>query len=195
VKVVLSGDDCHWIVPVLPLSVIVDEPPLHIVEGEALAVPPTETGFTVTDALPVEAAPFVTFTLSVAGVVVPAVQVICVVPCPAVIVPFVRVHAYVAPAPAFATDAVLPVERAHTVEADVVIVAFGEVGNPSNLHEQTLSLPSSRKEFAWPPSLYSSWALMPLVRSVIVSVIVVLCMWPAGSVYPLPPIWVPAMVI
>src|SRR5258705_44305 len=39
--------DCHWMVPVLPVSVIVVEEPLQIVAGLAVAVPPTLVGFTV----------------------------------------------------------------------------------------------------------------------------------------------------
>lgn len=46
------------------------------------------------------------------------------VPAPPVIEPFVIDHAYVAPAPALATDALLPAELAQTV-AEVVIVADG----------------------------------------------------------------------
>lgn len=46
------------------------------------------------------------------------------VPAPPVIEPFVIDHAYVAPAPALATDALLPAELAQTV-AEVVIMADG----------------------------------------------------------------------
>src|SRR5438128_2744738 len=48
VNVTLSGEDCHWMVPVLPAKVIVEEEPLQIAAGKAVAVPPTEVGFTVT---------------------------------------------------------------------------------------------------------------------------------------------------
>ena len=43
---------------------------------------------------------------------------------PKVIVPLLMLHAYVAPVPAVATDAVLPVDKEHTDEA-AVIDAFG----------------------------------------------------------------------
>jgi hypothetical protein len=43
-----SGDCCHWIVPVLPLTLTVVLLPLHTVEAVAVAVPPTEVGLTVT---------------------------------------------------------------------------------------------------------------------------------------------------
>ena len=48
VKVTSSVEDCHWVVPVLPVRVIVDELPLQIVPGDGVAVPPTEIGLTVT---------------------------------------------------------------------------------------------------------------------------------------------------
>ena len=57
VNVVLSGEACHWIAPVLPDSVIVVPLPLHTVEAVAVAVPPTDVGFTVTAALAEKAAP------------------------------------------------------------------------------------------------------------------------------------------
>ena len=44
----LSGDDCHCIVPVLPVRDTVELAPVHIVAGEAAAVPPAEAGFTFT---------------------------------------------------------------------------------------------------------------------------------------------------
>ena len=47
----LSGDDCHWMVPVLPVKVIKVEFPEQRVPLVAEAVPPTETGFTVTVAV------------------------------------------------------------------------------------------------------------------------------------------------
>jgi hypothetical protein len=48
VKVTLSVDDCHWIVPVLPLSVSTELlVPVHTVVLP-LTVPATEVGFTVT---------------------------------------------------------------------------------------------------------------------------------------------------
>jgi hypothetical protein len=43
-----SVDEYHWIVPVLPASVIVVPLPLHTVEAVAVAVPPTEAASTVT---------------------------------------------------------------------------------------------------------------------------------------------------
>ena len=47
-----SVDDCHWIVPVLPLTDAVIVPPLHIVEAEVrVTVPGTDGVVTViTDA-------------------------------------------------------------------------------------------------------------------------------------------------
>ena len=50
-KVILSGDDCHCIAPVLPVKVIVVELPLQTGLGKAEAAPPTEVGFTVTVAV------------------------------------------------------------------------------------------------------------------------------------------------
>ena len=47
------------------------------------------------------------------------------VPAPAVIVPLVMPHTYVAPRPAFGTEAVLPVEFAHTGVGAGVIVQSG----------------------------------------------------------------------
>jgi hypothetical protein len=46
------------------------------------------------------------------------------VPAPAVTHPFVMLHAYLAPVPALATDAVLPDDLAHT-EVVAVILAIG----------------------------------------------------------------------
>ena len=51
VKVILSGEDCHCMVPVLPAKVMVVELPLQIGLGEAEAVPATVVGFTVTVAV------------------------------------------------------------------------------------------------------------------------------------------------
>ena len=48
VNVELFCEDCHCTAPLLPVTVMVEVPPEHIVEGEAVAVPPTETGFTTT---------------------------------------------------------------------------------------------------------------------------------------------------
>jgi hypothetical protein len=45
--VVLSGEDCHWIVPVLPAKESVVVEPLHIAVADALAVPATEAGVIV----------------------------------------------------------------------------------------------------------------------------------------------------
>src|SRR5260221_12949450 len=66
----------------------------------------------------------VTVTFSVSVPPAPAVKVMLFVPAPAVIVPLVMPHAYVAPTPALATEAMLPVVVACT-EAGAVIVAFG----------------------------------------------------------------------
>lgn len=66
----------------------------------------------------------VTVTPSATVPLAPAVKVTDLVLPPAVIVPFVIVQAYVAPAPASATDAALPVEPAHTADG-AVIVATG----------------------------------------------------------------------
>ena len=51
VNVILSGEVCHCLVPVLPAKVMVVVLPLQIGLGEAEAVPPTEVGFTVTVAI------------------------------------------------------------------------------------------------------------------------------------------------
>jgi hypothetical protein len=48
VNVRLSVDDCHWMVPVFPVKLSVVVLPEHIVRLEAVAVPATDTGFTVT---------------------------------------------------------------------------------------------------------------------------------------------------
>ena len=51
VKFILSVLDCHWIVPVLPVTVnLVLFVPAHTVVS-TLILPETETGFTVTIAL------------------------------------------------------------------------------------------------------------------------------------------------
>ena len=47
VNVLLSGEDCHWILPVLPLRLIDVELPVHKVLAVAVAVPPREAGLTV----------------------------------------------------------------------------------------------------------------------------------------------------
>jgi len=44
----LSNDDCHWILPALPVKVIVLPVPEHTDEDIGVAVPPTEAGVTVT---------------------------------------------------------------------------------------------------------------------------------------------------
>ena len=65
-NVILSVDICHCMVPVFPVRVIVDVDPLQIMEGLAVAVPPTELGVTVTITLVVVAlahAPLVTTAL------------------------------------------------------------------------------------------------------------------------------------
>jgi hypothetical protein len=43
----LSVEDCHWIAPTLPDSVIVVASPLHTLVAVAVAVPPMEVGLTV----------------------------------------------------------------------------------------------------------------------------------------------------
>src|SRR5262245_22694478 len=65
-----------------------------------------------------------TVTFRTIGLVVPALKVIVRVPAPAVIVPFVIVHVYVAPVPASGTDAVIPFAFFFT-DAGAVIVADG----------------------------------------------------------------------
>ena len=54
----------------------------------------------------------------------PPVYVMLFVPAPAVMVPFVIVHAYMAPDPALLTEAILPIETAVTMEA-VEMLALG----------------------------------------------------------------------
>jgi hypothetical protein len=83
-------------------------------------------GMTLTfaDFVSEQPAEVVTVTCSVSVPGAPAVNVMLDVPVPAVIVPLVIDQLYVAPAPAFATDALLPVEPATTLDG-AVIVAFG----------------------------------------------------------------------
>ena len=66
----------------------------------------------------------VTVTLSVNVPTAPAVKVMLLVPVPPVIVPLVMLQLYVAPTPALATEATLPVEPLAAL-AGAVIVAFG----------------------------------------------------------------------
>ena len=48
VHVALSGDDCHWMVPVLPVKVNnVEFVPVHTVVEAGVIVPATETGLIV----------------------------------------------------------------------------------------------------------------------------------------------------
>ena len=42
VKVVLSGEVCHTLLPLLPASVMMEVAPAHIVPGLAVAVPPMD---------------------------------------------------------------------------------------------------------------------------------------------------------
>ena len=51
VNVMLSGDDCHCIMPVLPVNVMAVELPEQRVPFAGVAVPPAETGLTVTVAV------------------------------------------------------------------------------------------------------------------------------------------------
>ena len=51
VNVTLSGEACHWIEPVNPVSVIVVLPLAQKVAVPAVAVPPTDVGLTVTVAV------------------------------------------------------------------------------------------------------------------------------------------------
>ena len=83
-------------------------------------------GLIVTGTAPLLEQPliFLTVTLSIAVPVPPAVHVIFGVFCPVAIVPPVMDHVYIAPAPASGTEAVFPVEVAHTV-GGAVIVASG----------------------------------------------------------------------
>src|SRR5574337_280286 len=48
VHVIPFGEDCHWIFPLLPVSVNVTQLPWHTVAGETLAVPAVGGGSTVT---------------------------------------------------------------------------------------------------------------------------------------------------
>jgi hypothetical protein len=82
------------------------------------------TTVTVADPEALQPDGFVTVTASPTTPDAPAVNVIVGPVAPAVMVPFVIVHAYVAPAPALGTDAVLPVETIHTA-AGAVIAAEG----------------------------------------------------------------------
>jgi len=109
---------------IVKLSVAVS-PPLMVL-GVAVNELIVGFGFTVTLAFPVseQPAPFVTVTESWTGPIAPAVHVIALVPDPAVIVPFVIVQAYVAPAPALGTEAALPVDAGQTL-AGAVIIAVG----------------------------------------------------------------------
>jgi len=85
----------------------------------------TGTGLTGTLVEPVALQlALVTITLRPTGPLEPAVNLIDRVPAPSVIVPFVIDQAYVAPVPAFGTEAELPVESAHTA-AGAVITAEG----------------------------------------------------------------------
>jgi hypothetical protein len=93
---------------------------------EVIVTLPPLGGVTVTfaDFVSEQPADVVTVTCSVSVPAAPAVNVMFDVPVPAVIVPLVMDQLYVAPAPAFATDALLPVEPATTLDG-AVIVAFG----------------------------------------------------------------------
>jgi hypothetical protein len=54
-NVILSDEDCHWIVPVLPLKVIKVEFVPEQTDVDPLMLPATETGLTVTATLAVVA--------------------------------------------------------------------------------------------------------------------------------------------
>jgi hypothetical protein len=47
-NVVLFGEDCHCMLPVLPVKLSVVELPEHRLYKLAVAIPATETGFTLT---------------------------------------------------------------------------------------------------------------------------------------------------
>lgn len=82
-------------------------------------------GLIVTDAEELLEQPllFLTVALSIAALAAPAVHVRLRVPCPAVIVPPVMLHVYIAPAPASGTEAVLPVAFAHTTDGAVIVAS------------------------------------------------------------------------
>jgi hypothetical protein len=53
----LSADSYHWMVPTLPVKVMVVDVPEQMVAMEGDTVPPTAAGFTVTDVLAVAEQP------------------------------------------------------------------------------------------------------------------------------------------
>ena len=126
------------IVPLVILHVYVAPAPALGTEA-VLSVVPEHTdvavvivalgnGFIVTNVLPDDAwQPLLLFTLTdnVTEPDEPAVYVMLFVPEPAVIVPLLIIHAYVAPPPADGIEAIFPVVEAHT-DAFVVIVALGK---------------------------------------------------------------------
>ena len=110
----------------VPLIVTAEPPAMVPPVGETDVTVTGETPVTVTfaDLASLQPADVVTVTLRVSVPAAPAVKVMLLVPAPAVIVPLPMVHAYVAPTPAFATDATLPVEPDGTLTG-AVMVAFG----------------------------------------------------------------------
>jgi hypothetical protein len=107
-----------------------------------LAVGVAGPGVSVTFADPVAEQPFaVTVTSSTTVPFGPAVYVMAFVPVPPVIVPFVTVHAYAAPAPASGTDAVLPVLFSH-VAAAAVIAALGRASTETFVELLAEQLPT-----------------------------------------------------
>ena len=101
------------------------------------------TGSIVTFRLPFAEHPaaVVTVTVSWTGLVVRASKEIEAVPAPAVIVPFVIPHAYVAPAPADGTLAACPVVLAQTADG-AVIVATGTGLIGTSIEVEELQLPA-----------------------------------------------------
>src|SRR5205823_5206520 len=78
---------------------------------------------TFADFVSLQPAVVVTVTWSVSVPTMPAVKLMLLVPLPLLIVPLVIDHAYVAPTPALATEAVL--EVVDIIEPGAVIAAFG----------------------------------------------------------------------
>src|SRR5438045_9706256 len=108
-----------------PLPVMVTAvPPLNGPIAGLMAVTATAgSTVTFTDFVSAQPADVVTVTLRDSVPTAPAVKLIFEVPLPPVIVPFVIPQLYVAPAPAFATEALLP--ELVAIDAGVVIVALG----------------------------------------------------------------------
>ena len=115
------------------------------IEPEQAALAPAMTqlgsGLTVTCFEPLLEQPPapVTVTLRIAGFTEPAVQVMLRVPVPAVIDPLEIDQSYAAPAPALGTEAILPVEVAHTALAAVTTTGGG--GLTVNVVEQVFGFP------------------------------------------------------